>query len=416
MDHQLTTLPNGLRVITETMPSVRSVSVGCWVDTGSRDESDVEAGCSHFLEHLLFKGTEEISAREIAEAFDAVGARSNAFTSKEYTCYWAQLRDEDLAMGMDLLSEMIQRPAFRQAEIESESSVVLEEINMNEDDPADVAHDQFARALWGQHALAKPVLGTRESITDMTRDVIAGYWQRRYHPSTVVLAAAGHVEHEDAVAMATARFGDWEGGAGGHDFVDAPIDTSVGVVTRDTEQAHLVIGGESLKRGDDRRFAFGILNHVIGGGMSSRLFRRIREERGLAYAVYAFRMPYADSGAFGVYVGTTPNQTSEVLTLVREELATVVEDGLTTDELERVKGNMKGGLALSMEDTNSRMVRLGRHELTGIDHLTLDETVARIDAVTLGEVHAVAKEVYGGPFVLGAVGPFEAADLEQYVG
>lgn len=416
MDHQLTTLPNGLRVITETMPSVRSVSVGCWVDTGSRDESDVEAGCSHFLEHLLFKGTEEISAREIAEAFDAVGARSNAFTSKEYTCYWAQLRDEDLAMGMDLLSEMIQRPAFRQAEIKSESSVVLEEINMNEDDPADVAHDQFARALWGQHALAKPVLGTRESITDMTRDVIAGYWQRRYHPSTVVLAAAGHVEHEDAVALATARFGDWKGDAGGHDFVDAPIDTNVGVVTRDTEQAHLVIGGESLKRGDDRRFAFGILNHVIGGGMSSRLFRRIREERGLAYAVYAFRMPYADSGAFGVYVGTTPNQTSEVLTLVREELATVVEDGLTTDELERVKGNMKGGLALSMEDTNSRMVRLGRHELTGIDHLTLDETVARIDAVTLGEVHAVAKEVYGGPFVLGAVGPFEAADLEQYVG
>ncbi len=416
MDHQLTTLPNGLRVITETMPSVRSVSVGCWVDTGSRDESEVEAGCSHFLEHLLFKGTEELSAREIAEAFDAVGARSNAFTSKEYTCYWAQLRDEDLAMGMDLLSEMIQRPAFRQAEIESESSVVLEEINMNEDDPADVAHDQFARALWGQHALAKPVLGTRESITDMTRDVIAGYWQRRYHPSTVVLAAAGHVEHEDAVALATARFGDWKGDAGGHDFVDAPIDTNVGVVTRDTEQAHLVIGGESLKRGDDRRFAFGILNHVVGGGMSSRLFRRIREERGLAYAVYAFRMPYADSGAFGVYVGTTPNQTSEVLTLVREELATVVEDGLTTDELERVKGNMKGGLALSMEDTNSRMVRLGRHELTGIDHLTLDETVARIDAVTLGEVHAVAKEVYGGPFVLGAVGPFEAADLEQYVG
>ena len=415
MDHQITTLPNGLRVITETMPSVRSVSVGCWVDTGSRDESDLEAGCSHFLEHLLFKGTEEISAREIAEAFDSVGARSNAFTSKEYTCYWAQLRDEDLAMGMELLSEMIQRPAFREAEIESESSVVLEEINMNEDDPADVAHDQFARALWGQHALAKPVLGTRESITDMTRGIIAGYWQRRYHPSTVVLAAAGHVEHEDAVAMATERFGKWDGDVGGHELVDAPIGTSVGVVTRDTEQAHLVIGGESLKRGDDRRFAFGILNHVIGGGMSSRLFRRIREERGLAYAVYAFRMPYADSGAFGVYVGTTPNQTAEVLSLVREELATVVEDGLTQDELDRVKGNMKGGLALSMEDTNSRMVRLGRHELTEIEHLTLDETVARIDAVTLGEVHTVAKEVYGGPFVLGAVGPFEAADLEQYV-
>ncbi len=416
MDHQITTLSNGLRVITETMPSVRSVAVGCWVDTGSRDEADVEAGCSHFLEHLLFKGTEEISAREIAEAFDSVGARSNAFTSKEYTCYWAQFRDEDLGMGMELLSEMIQRPAFREEEIESESSVVLEEINMNEDDPADVAHDQFARVLWGDHMLAKPVLGTHASITEMTRGIIAGYWRRRYHPSTLVVAAAGHIEHDDAVAIATECFGDWEGTSASHDLVDAQIEVGIGVVTRDTEQAHLVIGGESLKRGDDRRFAFGILNHVIGGGMSSRLFRRIREERGLAYAVYAFRMPYADSGAFGVYVGTTPHQTSEVLSLVRQELENAVEYGLSSEELDRAKGNMKGGLALSMEDTSSRMVRLGRHELTGIAHLTLDETVARIEAVTLGEIHTVAKEIYGGPFVLGAVGPFESADLEEHLG
>jgi len=415
MDHQLTTLPNGLRVITESMPSVRSISVGAWVDTGSRDETAVEAGCSHFLEHLLFKGTEELSAREIAEAFDAVGARSNAFTSKEYTCYWAQLRDEDLGMGMKLLSEMIQRPAFRSDEIESESHVVLEEINMNEDDPADVAHDQFARALWGDHMLAKPVLGTRESIGAMTRDDIVGYWKRRYHPSTVVIAAAGNLEHKDAVAMVVDRFGDWNGAESEHDLSDATVGSSVGVVTRDTEQAHLVIGGESLKRGDARRFSFGILNHVVGGGMSSRLFRRIREERGLAYAVYAFRMPYADSGAFGVYVGTTPHQTSEVLALVRDELAEVVAKGLTVEELDRAKGNMKGGLALSMEDTNSRMVRLGRHELTGIEHLTLDETVARIDGVTLDGVHEVAGDIYNGPFVIGAVGPFEAVDLERHV-
>lgn len=416
MDHQLTTLPNGLRVISETMPSVRSVAVGCWVDTGSRDESPAEAGCSHFLEHLLFKGTEDISARQIAEAFDSVGARSNAFTSKEYTCYWGQMRDEDLGMGLGLLSEMIQRPAFRSEEIESEANVVLEEINMNEDDPADVAHDQFARALWGDHMLAKPVLGTKESITAMDRDVIAGYWRRRYHPSTVVVAVAGHVEHGEAVAMVEDRFGGWAGDDGGHDLTEAAIDPRVGVVTRDTEQAHIVIGGESLTRGDDRRFAFGILNHVVGGGMSSRLFRRIREERGLAYAVYAFRMPYADSGAFGVYVGTTPHQTSDVLTLVRDELAEVVKHGIGGEELERAKGNMKGGLALSMEDTNSRMVRLGRHELTGIDHLTLDETVARIDAVTLDEVHAVAGDIYTGPFVIGAVGPFDSGELERYVG
>ncbi|MDX1691322.1 MAG: pitrilysin family protein [Acidimicrobiia bacterium] len=415
MDHALTTLPNGLRVITELMPSVRSVSVGCWVDTGSRDETDTEAGCSHFLEHLLFKGSERLSAKDIAEAFDAVGARSNAFTSKEYTCYWAQMRDENLPMGLELLGEMLQRPAFRTAEIASESHVVLEEINMNEDDPSDVAHDRFARALWGDHRLAKPVLGTRESISAMTRDVIDGYWRRRYHPTTTVIAVAGHIDHDDAVEMVSDHFGDWEGETDGHELTTPEVKPSVGVVRRDTEQAHLVIGGEALTRSDDRRFAFGLLNHVLGSGMSSRLFRSIREERGLAYAVYSFRIPYADSGAYGVYVGTTPHQTSQVLDLVRTEIASVVADGLDEEELERAKGNLKGSLALSMEDTNSRMVRLGRHELTGVEHLSLDETVARIESVSLGDVRDVATEVFSGPTVIGAVGPFDSIDLERFV-
>jgi predicted Zn-dependent peptidase len=415
MDHRLTALPNGLRVITETMPSVLSVAVGCWVDTGSRDEVGPEAGSSHFLEHLLFKGTDLLGAREIAEAFDSVGGRSNAFTSKEYTCYWAQLRDEDMSMGLGLLSEMIQRPAFRSEDIASEANVVLEEINMNEDDPSDVAHDQFARALWEDHVLARPVLGTRDSISGMGRDVIVDYWSRRYHPSTVVVAAAGHIEHDEVVELATDRFGGWDGIAPGRELAPPTLEANAQVVRRDTEQAHLVIGGEALTRGDDRRFAFGILNHVLGGGMSSRLFREIREERGLAYAVYAFRMPYADSGAYGVYVGTTPSQTEQVLQLVRAELGQLVEWGITSEELDRAKGNMKGSLALSMEDTNSRMVRLGRHELTGVEHLSLDETVASIDAVTLEDVHAVAKEVYSGPHVIGAVGPFDAPDLEPFL-
>lgn len=416
MDHQLTTLPNGIRVITETMPSVRSIAVGCWVDTGSRDESSAEAGCSHFLEHLLFKGSDRLSAQDIARAFDSVGARSNAFTSKEYTCYWAQLRDEDLPMGLELLAEMVQRPAFRPEEIVSEANVVLEEINMNEDDPSDVAHDQFARTLWGDHALALPVLGSRDSIVAMDRDVIAGYWERRYHAPALVVSAAGHVNHHDAVAMIREHFGDMNGRPVEHDYSVAVIEPAVGVKTRDTEQAHLVLGGEGLQRGDDRRFAFGLLNHVMGSGMSSRLFRTIREDRGLAYAVYSFRMPYADSGAYGIYVGTTPSQTAEVLRLVRDELAAVAAGGLVADELERAKGNMKGSLALSMEDTSSRMVRLGRHELTGVEHLTLDETVARIEAVTLDDVHEVARAVYDGPAVLGAVGPFSSEDLEPYVG
>lgn len=286
---------------------------------------------------------------------------------------------------------------------------------MNEDDPSDVAHDQFARALWRDHVLARPVLGTRESIAAMDREVIRGYWARRYHPSTLVVAAAGHVNHDETVALVEERFGGWEGSAAGHDLDRPGVSPNVGVVRRDTEQAHLVLGGEGLTRHDDRRFAFGLLNHVVGGGMSSRLFREIREERGLAYAVYAFRMPYADSGAFGVYVGTTPHQTSQVLELVRAELHKAADEGLTLEELDRAKGHMKGSLALSMEDTNSRMVRLGRHELTGVDHLSLDEAVARIEAVTLDEVHAVAKDVYSSPLVLGAVGPFDSVDLERYV-
>ena len=415
MEHRLTTLRNGLRVISETMPAVRSVAVGCWVDTGSRDETAAEAGCSHFLEHLLFKGSERLSAQDIAQAFDAVGARSNAFTSKEYTCFYAQLRDDDLPMGMDLLAEMMLRPAFRPEDIESEANVVLEEINMNEDDPADVAHDQFARALWGEHALALPVLGTKESITGMSREVIAGYWGRRYRPASVVLAAAGHVEHERVVELAEQHFGAGQGGAAGHEFHEAAVVPRVEVKTRDTEQAHLVFGGEALTRGDERRFAFGLLNHILGAGMSSRLFREIREERGLAYAVYSFRMPYADSGAYGIYVGTTPRQSAQVLELIRAGLAGLTEGGVTADELERAKGNMKGSLALSMEETNSRMIRLGRHELTGVRHLSLDETVAAIEGVTCEEVHEVAQEVFSSPRVLGAVGPFGVSDLEAFV-
>ncbi|MFQ5947482.1 MAG: M16 family metallopeptidase, partial [Acidimicrobiia bacterium] len=356
-----------------------------------------------------------LSAQDISEAFDAVGAQSNAFTSKEYTCYWARLRDEDLSMGLGLLAEMLQRPAFREEEIESEHHVVLEEINMNEDDPADVAHDQFARSLWHGHALARPVLGTRESISSMGRDIIAGYWGRRYTAKSTVVAVAGNISHDDVVSMVEKELGEWDGEPVDHDLDPPEVKPRIQVKTRDTEQAHLVLGGEALTRDDDRRFAFGIVNHVLGGGMSSRLFREIREERGLAYAVYSFRMPYADSGAYGIYVGTTPTQAAEVIELTQIELGKVIAAGITDAELDRAKGHMKGSLALSMEDTNSRMIRLGRHELTGVEHLTLDEMVVRIEAVTPEDVLEVADVGYGGPRVLGAVGPFQAGDLEHLI-
>ncbi len=414
--YDLTTLPNGLRVITERMPSVRSVALGCWIDTGTRDEHSGEAGVSHFLEHLLFKGSEEMSARQVSETFDSIGAESNAFTSKEATCYWARLLDQDLGTGLDVIAEIIQRPAFRQHEIDAERQVVIEEINMSDDDPDDVAHENFTAEVFAGHSLEAPVLGTRDSIRGMSRDDIHGYWRRRYGAGSAVVAASGSVDHEEVVGMIADRFGDWDGGKVTHDHTPAQFSSGVRVTRRDTEQAHVLIGGPGLDRYDERRWAFEILNHVVGGGMSSRLFREIREERGLAYAVYSFRLSYADTGAWGVYVGTTPSQTDTCLKLVREELARVVDEGITAEELERAKGSMRGGIALSMEDPNSRMIRLGRDELAQMPHLSVDERLARLEAIDLVQVHSVARDLYGSSVrVIGGVGPFEDSSLEPYL-
>ncbi|NND01645.1 MAG: insulinase family protein [Acidimicrobiia bacterium] len=415
MHYELSTLPNGLRVITQDMPSVHSATIGAWVDTGSRDETVAEAGCSHFLEHLLFKGSDQMTAHEIAEGFDAIGARHNAFTSKEYTVYWAKLRAADLGYAVDVFGEMLRRPAFRQEEIDSERHVVLEEINMNEDDPTDVAHELFVRKLWAEHPLSPPILGTRDSITGMARDTIAGYWERRYTPKSIVIAAAGRIDHQKLVAMIGEAFSDWAGDEIDRDHVTSGVPQGVSLRNRDTEQAHLVLGNRSLKRSDERRWAADVVDHVLGSGMSSRLFREVREQRGLAYAVHSFRLPFAETGANAIYVGTTPTQAPEVLKLIRSELDKIVGSGLTQQELDRAKGHVRGSLALSLEDSNSRMSRLGRNELTGMPHLSIDEVMERIDAVTLADTVEAAKAMYSGPFVLGAVGPFEPDELESYV-
>jgi predicted Zn-dependent peptidase len=414
--YDFTTLPNGLRIITETMPSLRSVALGCWVDTGTRDEDVNEAGVSHFLEHLLFKGSETLSAREVNETMDAIGAESNAFTSKETTCYWARLLDQDLEVGLNILSEIIQRPAFRLHEIDSERQVVVEEINMNDDDPTDVVFENFTTAVFSGHPLEEPVLGTRESIRAMTRDDIHGYWKRRYGAGSTVVAAAGSLEHEQVVSMVAERFGDWSGDVVDHDHSRATVAPHVKLTRRETEQAHLVLGGPGLERSDERRWAFEVLNHVMGSGMSSRLFQEVREERGLAYAIYGFKLSYADNGAWGVHVGTTPSQTDTAMTVIREELAKVVAEGITAEEMERAKGSMRGGLALALEDSNSRMVRLGRDELAGLPHLSVGERIAKLDAVDLDQVKMVAEETYGAPTrVMGAVGPFDVDELDDYL-
>ena len=416
MHYDLTTLPNGLRIITEEMPSLRSVALGCWLDTGSRDENPNEAGVSHFLEHLLFKGSETLSAREVSDTFDAIGAESNAFTSKEYTCFWARLLDQDLDTGLDVLSEIIQRPAFRPHEIDAERQVVIEEINMYEDDPNDVTFENFTRAVFTDHDLEEPVLGSRESIRAMTRDDIDGYWKRRYGAGSMVVAAAGSVRHGDFVELVSGRFGDWSGDAVDHDLAAAGSTPTVNVTRRETEQAHIVLGGPGINRSDERRWALEVLNHVMGSGMSSRLFREVREERGLAYSIYGFKFAYADNGAWGVYVGTTPSQTDTALGIIRAELTKAVEEGITPEELERARGSMRGGLALSLEDGNSRMIRLGRDELAGMEHLSVDERLAKLDAVSLEEVQSVAADLYGSETrMIGAVGPFDEDDLTGYL-
>lgn len=411
-----TTLPSGLRVVTEKIAGIRSVAIGCWVDTGTRDERPNEAGASHFLEHLLFKGSERMSARYISETFDAIGAQSNAFTSKEYTCFWARLLDTEIGVGMELLAEMLQRPAFRTNEIDSERNVVIEEINMNEDDPSDVAVEAFFTSLFADHALERPVLGTRTSITEMTPDDIAGYWERRYGTGSTVVAIAGNVEHDDAVELVVEHFGEWTAEKeAGHELETPSFGSRVNVVSRETEQAHLVIGGDSIHRTDEGRYADAVMHHILGGGMSSRLFQSIREDRGLAYAVQSFSMPFAETGAWAVYVGTTPANTHTVLDLVIEEVQAMANAGVTEDELERAKGHMRGALALSMEDTNTRMTRIGRAEVFGLPHLSLDERLAKVDAITAADVQEIAGTVLAGSKAIGAVGPFEAADLERHV-
>lgn len=405
----------GITVVTEPIPGVRSAAVGCWVDTGSRDERSNEAGAAHFLEHLLFKGTEQISAREISETFDAIGAQSNAFTSKEYTCFWARMLDTELRTGFRLLAEMLQRPAFRPHEIDSERQVVIEEINMNEDDPSDTAMEAFMRTLFRGHPLGLPVLGTRRSIGAMTPEDIRGYWRRRYGAGAMAVAAAGSVEHSRIVELAEEMFGCWEAEDHSRDRSLPRVESRAEAVRRDTEQIHLMYGGESIDRTDEGRFADAVMHHILGGGMSSRLFQKIREERGLAYAVQSFALRFAETGVWGVYAGTTPATVRDVMEILVEEVARMMSDGITEEELERAKGHLRGALALSMEDTNARMIRLGRNQLFGLPHLSLDERLARVEAITRSEAADAAARALGGPRVVGAVGPVEPGDFEEWL-
>jgi predicted Zn-dependent peptidase len=413
-----TVLPGGLRVITESLPSVRSASLGLWAGVGSRDEDISHAGATHYLEHLLFKGTSRRSAMDISAAIDAVGGELNAFTAKEYTCYYARVLDADLPLAVDVLSDMVTSSLLEPSEVEAERAVILEEIAMTEDDPSDTAHEAFGWQLFGDTPLGRPILGTVDSINAITRGQIAEHYVARYAPDNLVVAAAGRLDHDEVVELTSQCFGAVlkEGAEPAPPRLPLPAGPEVGcgrgarLISRPIEQANLVLGCAGLSRTDERRFALGVLNAALGGGMSSRLFQEIREKRGLAYSVYSFNSQHADCGMWGIYAGCLPAKADEVLAICADEINKVCEKGLTKEELDRGKGQLRGSIVLGLEDPASRMTRIGKAELVYPRLEPVDEVLGRIEAVTLDDVRDVARAILLQPKALAVVGPYDDAD------
>lgn len=413
-----TVLPGGLRVVTEHVPGVRSATVGLWVGIGSRDEPPAVAGAAHYLEHLLFKGTRTRGAAQIAEEIDAVGGEFNAFTAKEHTCYYAQVLDEDLPLAMDLVTDVVFDALCAESDVDTERSVVLEEIAMRDDDPEDLLHETFVSSVLAGHPLAKPVLGTESSIRGMSAKALRGFYRRRYTLPRMVLAVAGNVQHAQVLRLARKALRDRLSG------VDTPVpprrgraristNPKLALHTDDTEQAHVMLGMRALSRHDERRYTLNVLNAALGGGMSSRLFQEIREQRGLAYQVYSSTAGYADTGHLSVYAGCQPDRLGEVANVLRDLLGQVGKEGFTDAEVARAKGQLRGGLVLGLEDTASRMSRIGKQELNFGLYRSVDDTVARIDAVTTGDVYDLARALFrapGGVSVAAVVGPYAHTD------
>ena len=410
-------LPGGLRVVTESVPGARSATIGVWVGVGSVDETPRLAGASHFLEHLLFKGTRTRTGYEIADAVDAVGGELNAFTSHEYTCYYARILAEQAKLAVDLVCDVVLDAVITADDVDTERQVILEEIAMRDDDPEDTLADAFAAAVFAGHPVAAPVIGSAETITAMSRSQIAGYYRRRYAPPKMVVAIAGGVDHADVLRWVRSAFA----GRLAADPSAGPADFRVGggrtrplvhpvVVSRDTEQAHLTLGMPSGDRNSPERSVLAVLSAALGGGMSSRLFRSIREERGLAYSCYAATAAYADVGAVSIYAGCAPNHLGEVAKLIGQELVDVAERGLRPDELKRVQGQLCGSLALALEDSESRMSRIGKSLLVRSEFRTVEDEFAAIRAVTAEQVGALARKLVGTKLSAAVVGPYSSAD------
>jgi predicted Zn-dependent peptidase len=405
--HSLTRLDSGVRVVSERLPSVRSIALGLWIGTGSRNETPEQGGISHFLEHLLFKGTDRFTSVEIDQIFDGMGAEANAGTGKETTSVYSRFLDEHLETAYDLLADMVLRPTY--PDIDSERQVVIEEIAMYEDEPSDKVHDVLAAAIYGDHPLGRPIIGTAEVVGSVPVPAIAAYHDARYVGQNLVVAAAGNVDHERLVELTERFFDAPAGSANGPEPAPAVCPPRAAFHEKKTEQYHLCLGGPGIPRHDERRFALRVLDTLLGGSSSSRLFQEVREKRGLAYAVYSYASHYADSGQVGIYVGTRPDNVGQAMDVIGTELRRVVDEPVAEEELTRAKENVKGRMVLSFESTLSRMNRLGGSVLMDVPLLSLDEMLAAVDAVEVTDVSALAEELFA-PEKLSAAGVGEGED------
>ncbi len=405
---------SGLRIVTEEVPSVRSAAVGIWVNVGSRDEAPATAGASHFLEHLLFKGTTTRTALEISSSIESVGGEMNAFTSKEYTCFYARVIDTDLPMAIDVVSDLITSSIVTALDVDAERKVVLEEIAMRDDDPSDLVHDLFSDTYYGDSPVGRPILGTVNSISEMSRNTVYNYYKKKYLPQDLVVAVAGNIKHKRVVAMveeALARDNFLDGLGAPVLRPNTPIKNSkqksVGLLYKKSEQAHMFYGMEGVSRADERRFAMGVLSAALGGGMSSRLFQEIREKRGLAYSVYSYAQQFAGTGVLGFYAGCNPTKAIEVIEIIRDVLSDVADNGMTHEEIERAKGAVRGSLVLSQEDSGSRMSRIGKNEIVYGQVMDFDDILKAISRVSASDIREIASEFLVKTPTLALVGPFK---------
>lgn len=414
-DVQKNVLPNGLTIVTEAMPAVRSVSMGIWLRAGSRHENEQENGITHFLEHMVFKGTKNRTAEEIARAADSIGGHLDAFTAKECTSFSIKVLDEHLPRAIDILADLVKNPLFEPEHIVKECQVIQEEIKMVEDTPDDLVHEIFTKCYWPDHALGRPILGTRQTVGSFDHHGLVNYFHENYAPNNMLIAAAGHLEHDRIVDLISKAFGDMSTGAA---VDDGPVPISHPHIQhrskKDLEQVHICVGAPGYHQAHEKRYATYILNTVLGGGMSSRLFQNIREKRGLAYAVFSSLNTFRDVGCLSVYAGTSTESAFEVVHLIVEEFRRLKSEPISQEELQRAKDYLKGSMLLSLESTMSRMSNLARQEMYFGRYISLDEIAARVDAATAQDVLGVARElIEGDRIAVTVLGPLNGLKVRR---